>query len=66
MVAQTGTFKMPGGLLIPLLAIVTICWFLSHITMAEVKALSIFFAGLIVIYFIRQAIREKMLNKDQV
>jgi amino acid transporter len=65
MVAQTGTFKMPGGLLIPLLAIVTICWFLSHITMAEVKALSIFFAGLIVIYFIRQAISEKILNKDQ-
>ncbi len=55
----TGTFKIPGGLIIPILAIGTICWFLSHITMAEVKAISIFFAGLTVFYFVYNKFRGK-------
>ena len=59
-VDETGTFKIPGGLIIPILAIATICWFLSHITMAEVKAFIIFFAVCAAIYFVR-----KVLNKTK-
>jgi APA family basic amino acid/polyamine antiporter len=50
--AAKGSFKVPGGLIIPLLAIATICWFLSHITREEVIAMAIFFAVLTVFYFI--------------
>lgn len=57
---ETGTFKIPGGLIIPILAIGTICWFLSHITMAEVKAFSIFFTGLTVFYFVRKELEKRM------
>lgn len=60
---ETGTFKMPGGLIIPMLAIGTICWFLSHITMAEIKAFAIFFAVLIVFYLTREEIRKRMKGK---
>ncbi len=56
---ETGTFKMPGGLIIPILAIGTICWFLSHITRDEIKALAIFFAVLTVFYFIREKLRKR-------
>ncbi len=56
---QDGGFKIPGGLLIPILAIITIGWFLSHITLDEVKAFAIFFASLTVFYFINKAVREK-------
>jgi basic amino acid/polyamine antiporter, APA family len=58
-VTEKGSFKIPGGLIIPILAIGTICWFLSHITWLEIKALSIFFAMLTVIYFINKAVRKK-------
>ncbi len=56
---QTGSFKIPGGLIVPILAIVTICWFLSHITRAEIKALTVFFGVLTAIYFIRNAVRKR-------
>lgn len=56
---ENGGFKIPGGLLIPILGIAAICWFLSHITLAEVKALAIFFAALTIFYFINKAVREK-------
>lgn len=56
---QEGSFKIPGGLLIPFFAIITIGWFLSHITMDEVKAFAVFFAALTVFYFINKTVRAK-------
>ena len=56
---DAGGFKIPGGPVVPVLAAITIGWFLSHITLVEVKALSIFFAALIVFYFINAAIRKR-------
>ena len=53
-------FKMPGGISIPVLAIITIGWFLSHISMAEVKAISIFFAVTTVFYFAWKFTRKKI------
>jgi basic amino acid/polyamine antiporter, APA family len=49
---DNGGFKIPGGPIVPVLAVIVIGWFLSHITMAEVKSLSIFFGSLIVFYFV--------------
>jgi len=56
-VAEAG-FKIPGGLLIPILAVITICWFLYQVTWPEVKAMGIFFILLTVLYFINRYIRR--------
>jgi basic amino acid/polyamine antiporter, APA family len=47
-----GGFKIAGGLTIPILAVVTISWFLYQIPEAEIKALAIFFIVLTGLYFI--------------
>ena len=56
---ETGSFKVPGGLIIPLLAIITICWFLSHITVMEIIGLLVFFVLLTMFYFIYKLIRRQ-------
>ena len=56
--ADKAGFKIPGGLLIPILAIAAICWFLYHITLAEIIALSLFFITLTIIYFINREMRK--------
>jgi amino acid transporter len=58
-IAAEGSFKVPGGLTVPVLAIITIGWFLSHITVPEMKALAIFFSALTVFYFINDWVRKK-------
>ncbi len=62
-VAEKEGFKIPGGLIIPILAICTIGWFLSHITKDEIKGFVIFFVILTLIYFIRKELRKKVVLK---
>jgi APA family basic amino acid/polyamine antiporter len=57
-VHNTGSFKMPGGLTIPVLAILTISWFLSYISKAEIKAILIFFAVATAFYFVYKYCRS--------
>ncbi len=56
---ETTGFRVPGGLTIPILAISTVCWFLSYITRDEIIAMSIFFLVLILLYFLNKFIRKK-------
>ncbi|MEP7256249.1 MAG: APC family permease [Ferruginibacter sp.] len=56
---EPGSFIIPGGLIVPILAVGTICWFLSHVTFAEARALTIFFGVLTVIYFIRDTVSKR-------
>jgi basic amino acid/polyamine antiporter, APA family len=56
---ETGGFKVPGGPVIPILAVCAICWFIYHIPWEEKKAISIFFVILTVIYFINKEIRKR-------
>ena len=56
--ADSGGFKVPGGLIIPLLAVATICCFLYHITLAEMIALGVFFVIISVIYLINKEIKK--------
>ena len=58
-VTESG-FKMPGGLVIPVLAIATICWLLSHITLSEIIVFIVFFTVLILIYFINKFVRGRI------
>ncbi len=57
---ETGTFKIPGGIIIPILGVITICWFLSHITLDEIKALAIFYIVVTLVYWIREGLRKKI------
>lgn len=44
-------FTLPGGLAIPVAALLIICWFLFHSKQIEVIGIAIFIAVLSVIYF---------------
>lgn len=57
--SEKAGFKIPGGLTVPVLAIITIGWFLSHITKDEIKGFAIFFALLTVIYYIRKGFKKR-------
>lgn len=55
--APEGSFKIPGGLLVPILAIIAIGWFLSNLKGTEWRALTLFLGTLTTIYFIRKWMR---------
>lgn len=55
---DVGGFKIPGGLIIPTLAVIAICWFLYQVTWPEVKAMGIFFVVCTAIYFINQNFKK--------
>jgi APA family basic amino acid/polyamine antiporter len=57
--AAAGSFKIPGGLVIPLLAIITIAIFLYFIKMNEVKALAIFFSVLTILYYLKKLVDKR-------
>jgi amino acid transporter len=63
--AETGGFRIPGGLVVPILAIIVVCWFLSHITLVEIKAMIIFFGVLTAIFFINKGVRKRMQLPDE-
>ena len=46
------TFRIPGGLLVPLLAIIIISWFLTNIDAKEIISLFIFISALTIVYFL--------------
>ncbi|MBL7703205.1 MAG: amino acid permease [Ferruginibacter sp.] len=56
--AAAAGFKIPGGMLIPILAVISICWFLYQVTWPEVKAMWIFFLLCTAFYFINQSVRK--------
>ena len=56
--STTAGFRVPGGLIIPVLAVFSICWFLWQVTWPEVRALGIFFVLLTAIYLINSFIRS--------
>jgi amino acid transporter len=51
-VKEEAAFKIAGGYLVPIIAIITILWFLSNLSFKEVTGLAIFVAILSVIYFV--------------
>ncbi len=53
------TFRMPGGLIIPLIGIAAIIWLLTGLGKWEVLSTLIFIAIVIAIYFLTQEFREK-------
>lgn len=52
-------FKIPGGLLIPIIAIASIGWLLSTISLTEAVGTAVFIALVSVIYFVMKWIKKK-------
>jgi APA family basic amino acid/polyamine antiporter len=57
--ANEKTFKIPGGLLIPFIAIAAIIWLLAHLSRKEVISTSIFIAVISVIYFLMKKFQKR-------
>lgn len=56
---KDGTFRIPGGLIIPVLALIAIIWFLSHLAGNEALGIALFLGILSVVYYIRKIIKKK-------
>jgi len=56
--AATG-FKIPGGIVIPIIALITLGWFLSHSKKEEITGICIFISLLIIIYVIKLLLIKK-------
>lgn len=58
-------FKMPGGIIIPLVAAVIIFWVLSNLTKKELIGVVIALVMLSVIYWVMQWIKKKRTNNEK-
>ncbi len=54
-----GSFKVPGGLLIPFIAIAAIVWLLAHLSGKEILSTIIFIVIICVIYFLMKTFQKK-------
>ncbi|OPZ95666.1 MAG: putative amino acid permease YhdG [Bacteroidetes bacterium ADurb.Bin408] len=52
-------FRVPGHITIPLIALVTIIWFLSHLKKEEVIGISVFAGILVVVYLLRYFLKRR-------
>jgi amino acid transporter len=56
------TFKMPGGLIIPVIGIATIIWLLTSLSKWEIGSTMIFIAVISVIYFVMKKYKKRKTN----
>jgi len=57
--AAEKTFKVPGGLLIPLIGIAAIVWLLSHLSAKEILSTIVFILIICMIYFLMKIFQKK-------
>lgn len=53
------TFKVPGGIIIPILAISVIVWLLSNLSGQELLGMVVFIVAFSLIYFLMKALKKK-------
>ena len=58
------TFKVPGGMIVPIMAIGSIVWLLTSLTKDDIIATLIFIGIVSVIYFVMKWIKKRYNNKD--
>ena len=61
-VDEKKSFKMPGGLTIPIIAIVAIVYVLSNLSKQEITSISVFLAIVCVIYFLMKKMKSSNLK----
>jgi L-asparagine transporter-like permease len=54
-----GSFKVPGGLVIPVLAILAIIWLLNSLSIDEMKYTTIFLVVISAIFLLMRAFKNK-------
>lgn len=60
------SFKVSGGLIVPLIAIVTIIWLLTHLSISEISANLLFIAFVCIIYFVMKFFKNNnILDKPE-
>ncbi|MCK0156990.1 APC family permease [Cellulophaga sp. F20128] len=57
--SEPGEFKIPGGLIVPILSILIIFYFLSHLAIDEIIGAILFLASLSIIYLCIQIFKKK-------
>jgi amino acid transporter len=57
------TFKIPGGLIVPVLSVLIIIWFLTNLTGKEVIGISIFLVVLSVVYYMLTFLKKTQPGK---
>lgn len=60
------TFRIPGGFIVPILAVVTILWFLSSLTWQEIVGILIALAILSLIYFLLRLFKLNTGNSSNI
>jgi amino acid transporter len=63
-VRPAGSFRIPGGIIIPVIALIALVWFLWHSKKEELVGISIFIGALIIIYFIKLFFKLKTGNEN--
>ena len=51
-------FKIPGGIIIPVIALIALIWFVSYSKKEEITGICIFIGVLIIIYFVKIIFRK--------
>ena len=57
--ATEKTFKIPGGLTVPLIGIAAICWMFTSLGKWEILSVLIFIAVVCIIYFVMKKIKKE-------
>ncbi|MBK7434930.1 MAG: amino acid permease [Chitinophagaceae bacterium] len=58
-VSDEKTFRVPGGLVFPVIAVVSIIWLLSHLSSTEILSTLIFIAIICAIYFVMDRFKKE-------
>ena len=59
---KTGTFKIPGGLVVPMAALVALCFFIVQLQLKEIADIAIFICALSLIYLFKIT-RKRQVDK---
>ena len=59
-VDRSGTFRIPGGLIIPIAALVALCLFISQLQLKELIGITIFISVLSIIYLFKTITAKRM------
>ena len=60
--ASEKTFKIPGGLTVPLIGIAAICWMFTSLGKWEILSVLIFIAVVCVIYFVMKKVKKEKIG----
>ena len=61
--ASEAGFRVPGGVIIPSITVIALCWFLWHSKYEEIVGLGIFIGLLIVIYLLKLILTNRKLTQ---